>query len=242
MGDPPWAFPSPRAHFKPRGRAASDAFLAKFSLSAVSPLTCGATSPSPLNIPVGGSAEQVGDLVLTCTGGAAGPTAVTNIQLVLNATVASGTQPELLIDNPPPASQVPNVNLFFGSVNGTDSIVFSGVSFTVPGTDCRAHSADYRRAGQCSDDSFARPSLGNSFRVELLSAFNGDSAPASRRHRRRKVARLCVVGVRRARELCGAGARHVLFVERRPSHHLVSGYRRSRQGTRSAWSGRRPRG
>src|SRR5580704_19644841 len=38
-----------------------------------------------------------------------------------------------LIDTPPPSSQVPNVNLFLGSVNGTSSILFSGISFTVPG-------------------------------------------------------------------------------------------------------------
>jgi hypothetical protein len=109
-----------------------DAFLVKFSLSGVSPLTCGAASPAPLNIPVGGPAEPVGDLVLTCTGGVPGSLAVANIQLSLNASVAGATQPELLIDNPPPGSQVPNVNLFSGSANGT-SILFSGVSFTVPG-------------------------------------------------------------------------------------------------------------
>ena len=118
--------------FQTSGQGGFDAFLAKFSLSGIS-LTCSASSPAPLNIPIGGSAEQVGDLVLTCTGGAVGPTAVANIQLTLNASVASGTQPELLIDNPPPSSQVPNVNLFLGSVDGTSSILFSGVSFSVPG-------------------------------------------------------------------------------------------------------------
>jgi len=114
------------------GQGGLDAFLAKFSFSGIS-LTCSASSPAPLNIPTGGPAEQVGDLVLTCTGGAAGPTAVTNIQLTLNANLATGTQPELLIDNPPPSTQVPNVNLFLGSVNGTSSVLFSGVSFAVPG-------------------------------------------------------------------------------------------------------------
>jgi hypothetical protein len=118
--------------FQTTGQGGFDAFLAKFSFSGIS-LTCSASSPAPLNIPAGGGAEQVGDLVLTCTGGTAGPTAVTNIQLTLNASVPSGVQPELLIDNPPPSSQVPNVNLFLGSVNGTNSILFSGVSFTVPG-------------------------------------------------------------------------------------------------------------
>jgi hypothetical protein len=118
--------------FQTSWQGSVDAFLAKYSFSGVSPLTCSASSPAPLNIPVGGSAEQVGDLVLTCTGGAPGPMAVADIQLSLNASVASGTQPELLIDNPPAAAQVPNVNLFLGSVNGT-SINFSGVSFTVPG-------------------------------------------------------------------------------------------------------------
>jgi len=118
--------------FQSSGQGGFDAFLAKFSFSGIS-LTCSASSPTPLNIPAGGPAEQVGDLVLTCTGGTAGPTAVTNIQLTLNANVPSGVQPELLIDNPPPSSQIPNVNLFFGSVNGTSSILFSGVSFPVPG-------------------------------------------------------------------------------------------------------------
>jgi hypothetical protein len=118
--------------FQPSWQGSVDAFLAKYSLSAVSPLTCSATSPAPLNIPVGGLAEEVGDVVLTCTGGVPGPMAVANIQLSLNASVASGTQPELLIDNPPPASQVPNVNLFRGNANGT-AILFSGVSFSVPG-------------------------------------------------------------------------------------------------------------
>ena len=118
--------------FQTSGQGGFDAFLAKFSFSGIS-LSCSASSPAPLNIPAGGPAEQVGDLVLTCTGGAIGPTAVANIQLTLNANLASGAQPELLIDNPPPASQVPNVNLFLGSVNGTRSILFSGVSFAVPG-------------------------------------------------------------------------------------------------------------
>jgi len=118
--------------FEISGRGSFDAFLAKFSFSGIS-LTCSASSPAPLNIPAGGAAEQVGDLVLTCTGGAVGPTVVTEIQLTLNGNVASGVQPELLIDNPPPSSQVPNVNLFLGSVNGSSSILFSGVSFPVPG-------------------------------------------------------------------------------------------------------------
>jgi hypothetical protein len=119
--------------FQTSGQGGLDAFLAKFSLSGISSLTCSASSPAPLNIPAGGPAEQVGDLVLTCTGGTAGPTAVADIQLTLNASLASGMQPELLIDNPPPSAQVPNVNLFLGSANGTGSILFSGVTFTVPG-------------------------------------------------------------------------------------------------------------
>jgi len=118
--------------FQTLGQGSFDAFLAKFSFSGIL-LTCSASSPAPLNIPAGGPAEQVGDLVLTCTGGTAGPTAITNIEITLNGSVSSGTQPELLIDNPPPSSQVPNVNLFLGSVSGTSSILFSGVSFTVPG-------------------------------------------------------------------------------------------------------------
>jgi len=118
--------------FQTSGQGGFDAFLAKFAFSGIS-LTCSASSPAPLNIPAAGSAEQVGDLVLTCTGGAGGPTAVSNIQVTLNGSVPSGLQPELLIDNPPPSSQVSNVNLFMGSVNGTNSILFSGVSFTVPG-------------------------------------------------------------------------------------------------------------
>jgi FG-GAP-like repeat/Beta-propeller repeat len=118
--------------FQTSGQGGFDTFLAKFSFSGIS-LTCSASSPAPLNIPAGGPAEQVGDLVLTCTGGTVGPAAVANIQITLNGNVASGVQPELLIDNPPPSSQVPNVNLFLGSVTGTSSILFSGVSFTVPG-------------------------------------------------------------------------------------------------------------
>ena len=119
--------------FQTSWQGSVDAFLAKISLSGVSLLSCSATSPAPLNIPVGGPAEQVGDVVLTCTGGAAGSLAVADIQLSLNATVASGVQPELLIDNPPAASQVPGINLFLGTGNGTGSTLFSGVSFTVPG-------------------------------------------------------------------------------------------------------------
>jgi hypothetical protein len=118
--------------FQTSGQGSFDAFLAKFSFSGIA-LTCNPSSPAPLNIPDGSAAEQVGDLVLTCTGGTAGPTAVTNIQITLNASVASGVQPELLIDNPPSSSQVPNVNVFLGTVNGTNSILFSGVSFAVPG-------------------------------------------------------------------------------------------------------------
>jgi len=142
--------------FQSSWQGSVDAFLAKYSLSAVSPLTCSASSPAPLNIPVGGPAEQVGDLVLTCTGGTAGPVAVTGIQLSLNANVAGGMQPELLIDNPPAGSQVPNVNLFLGSGNGS-TILFPGVSFTVPGpaaahtlriTDVQINAATIPSAGQ----------------------------------------------------------------------------------------------
>lgn len=119
--------------FQTSWQGSVDAFLAKFSLTGVSPLTCGVSSPAPLNIPVGGTAEQVGDLVLVCTGGAVGPMAVTDIQLGLNASVASGAQPKLIIDRPPAGAQVPNVNLFSGNVNGTSSILFPGVAFAVPG-------------------------------------------------------------------------------------------------------------
>ena len=131
-GGPTLGIPVTTGALQTSGQGGFDAFLAKFSFSGSS-LTCSASSPAPLNIPTSGPAEQVGDLVLTCTGGTVGPTAVANIQLTLNASVASGVQPELLIDNPPLSSQVPNVNLFLGSVSGTGSILFSGVSFTVPG-------------------------------------------------------------------------------------------------------------
>jgi len=118
--------------FQTTSLGGSDAFLAKFSLSGNSPLTCSASVPAPLSIPINGAADQVGDLVLTCTGGTAGATASTGLLVSLNTTVASGTQPQLLIDNPPPASQVPDVNVFTGSADGT-AITFPAISFNVPG-------------------------------------------------------------------------------------------------------------
>ena len=120
--------------FQTSAQGGSDAFLAKFSFSGASSLGCTASSPAPLNIPVGGPAEPVGDVVLTCTGGTAGVAAVANIQLLLNSSVASGVQPQLLVNNPPPAAQVPNVNLFEGSLSGSGSISFAGVSFATPGS------------------------------------------------------------------------------------------------------------
>ena len=120
--------------FQTSGQGGLDAFLAKFSsVSSGAPLSCSASAPTPLNIPVNGPADQVGDIVLSCTGGTAGTSAVTEVQVTLNSNVAAGTQPELLIDNPPPASQVSNVNVFWGALNGANSVVFTGISFTVPG-------------------------------------------------------------------------------------------------------------
>jgi len=120
--------------FQTSGQGGLDAFLAKFSsVSSGAPLSCSASVPTPLNIPVNGPADQVGDIVLNCTGGVAGTVAVTEVQIMLNSDVAPAAQPELLIDNPPPASQVPNVNLFSGALNGTNSVAFAGIFFTVPG-------------------------------------------------------------------------------------------------------------
>jgi hypothetical protein len=110
----------------------SDVFLAKFSLAG-SPLTCNVSAPAALNIPVNGTADRVGDLLLTCTGGTAGATATTDLQLIFNVTVANGTLPQLLIDNPEPASQISNVNVFGGSPTGGSTITFHGISFAVPG-------------------------------------------------------------------------------------------------------------
>jgi hypothetical protein len=120
--------------FQTSGQGGLNAFLAKFSsVSSGAPLNCSASAPTPLNIPVNGPADQVGDIVLSCTGGTAGTSAVTDVQVTLNSNVAAGAQPELLIDNPPPASQIPNVNVFGGALNGANSVVFTGISFTVPG-------------------------------------------------------------------------------------------------------------
>ena len=132
-GGPSMPIPTSTGAFQASGQGGLDAFLAKFSFASANGLTCTASSPAPVNIPASGSAEQVGDLVLTCTGGTAGATAITDIQVSLNGTVANGMQAQLLIDEPPPSSQISNVNLFLGSLTGSSSIVFSGVSFTVPG-------------------------------------------------------------------------------------------------------------
>ena len=71
-----------------------------------------------------GIAERVGDLFMLCTGPSSGAVVTTDIVLTLNAPVTSATPggfPEvlLLIDEPPPGSQVLGVNLFpVNSISG----------------------------------------------------------------------------------------------------------------------------
>ncbi|HEY3440181.1 MAG TPA: hypothetical protein VGK29_05500 [Paludibaculum sp.] len=113
----------------------------------VNPLQCVVTSGNPLPVRTEGVAEEVGQVVITCTGGT--PTAVgvniptVNIQIFLNTNITSrlldsvGFRSEalLLIDDPSPAEQVeatsvPNVFNFKASGNG---IYKDGVRPTILG-------------------------------------------------------------------------------------------------------------
>jgi Beta-propeller repeat/FG-GAP-like repeat len=118
--------------FQPTAGGGVDAFLAKFAATASS-LSCSASTPAPLSIPANAAAQLVGDVVLSCTGGTPGTRATAQIEITLNAPVAIGVQPELLIDDPPPAAQVLNQNLFAGFPDSDDSVLFQNVSFAVPG-------------------------------------------------------------------------------------------------------------
>src|SRR4051812_23082287 len=72
--------------------------------------SCNATAPAPALLRAEGSAELVGDLVLTCTGGTRTPAGQTipqsSITVTLNATItsrmmtASASEALLLIDDP----------------------------------------------------------------------------------------------------------------------------------------------
>lgn len=118
------------------------------------PFSCVANAAVPPTIRVEGLAERVGDLVLACFGGIAGSPITVNLTVFLNTAVTSRiiTPPAtsealLLIDEPAPAAQVLNANVFQGLVSG-NQITWPNISFTAPGdfahrifrfTNLRAH-------------------------------------------------------------------------------------------------------
>src|SRR5580658_1619306 len=109
--------------FQPIGMGGIDAFLAKFAVSGSS-FACTTSAPQVLTVQAGSASQLVGDLILSCSGGAAGTQVTANIQAALNTSVA-GTQPEMFVGS----STTP----IWGAASGNNAILFQGISFAAPG-------------------------------------------------------------------------------------------------------------
>lgn len=92
--------------------------------------------PAPKFIRAEGKAELVKDVILQCTGGNPGTSAITNVQVFLNTNVSSRVlnDPfnEALLFINEPASPTIDVNTFQGRQSGPNAIVFVGVPIPTP--------------------------------------------------------------------------------------------------------------
>lgn len=138
-----WSFETVR-------RSAFAVLLACFVLGAAvarAQMTC-----TPLSSPVlmrnGSEAELTADIQIACTGGTEGNVISPSISIAFNTDLTSrllsGSQNEvlLLVNNPQPADQVADVNVFQGTTTSLTSplgtyngVTFSGISLTEPGSD-----------------------------------------------------------------------------------------------------------
>lgn len=102
--------------------------------AAAQPFSCN-TSAVPRQVRAEGLTELVGDMTLTCTGGVAAQSLTANLAIVANTNITSKilsndrSEALLTIGHPPytPAT------LYQGQMSGNNSVVFSGVSITMPG-------------------------------------------------------------------------------------------------------------
>jgi sugar lactone lactonase YvrE len=104
-------------------------------------LSCTASYPLAPQLRFEGSAELLGNLVVTCAGGNPGQNVNSNISVAANVNLTSrllssttqATEALLVIGNPSPAQQVLNTNIFQGSLTSLNTIMFSNVSIPAPG-------------------------------------------------------------------------------------------------------------
>ena len=102
------------------------------------PFTCN-TSAVPLQVRTEGLTELVADMKLTCTGGVVGQSLTANLAIFTNTNITSrilsgGGSEALLTIAPPPYTPA---TLYQGQMSGNNSLVFSGVSISMPGSGTR---------------------------------------------------------------------------------------------------------
>src|SRR5258708_6391490 len=106
------------------------------------PFTCTLSVgvPAPLRLEALG--ELLSDQVATCTGGSLGQPALYDITVFANVSLTNRilngtTDALLLIDDPAPAQQKLNTNVFQGALVAANSIKFASVPITQPGSGTR---------------------------------------------------------------------------------------------------------
>ena len=107
----------------------TDGFLAKFSATS-SALVCTGSVAGPPSVSASGTAELVGDFIISCTGGNAGSQITTTFQAFLNTNVANSSNPQLRLDNGALGS-------FSGSRTGVNVVTFTNITFPAPGSGTR---------------------------------------------------------------------------------------------------------
>jgi hypothetical protein len=123
--------------FPPVVVLALGACLAAVSARAQGPFTC-STSVASVPVRAEGLAELVGDLTINCTGGIAGQTELINVQLFANTNITGRilqpvtnlTEALLGVDSPP----WPVGKIYAGRLVTRNSVIFSGVSISLPGS------------------------------------------------------------------------------------------------------------
>lgn len=119
-------------------------FASLASAQSGSSINCQTSGGVPLIVRAEGTAELVGDVVLTCTGGVGVPVFPINFQIFLNTDITSrllggsSTEALLLVDEPPASTVVPSglgQNAWHGLIGaGGQNLQWNGVPFTPPGT------------------------------------------------------------------------------------------------------------
>lgn len=116
--------------------------------SAQTNINCQTSGGVPLIVRAEGTAELVGDVVLTCTGGVGVPTFPINFQIFLNTDITSrlltsasagyasgSTEALLLVGEPSASAAVLGTNAYRGFIGtGGQNLQWNGIQFTPPGT------------------------------------------------------------------------------------------------------------